>query len=282
MRNGISQRLTQAIPLIAGRVVEAHESMDSLIKPYVLLVQGADAEDTQWTGLRTSFEVWPYVSQTAGFADVDELANLIVTALDGQAVTDPDTNEAFTCQYEGNVGADKVDIERNALTRGLRFSVIGVQRVSELDVVQEDDWIVALSEWTKNELGSADWQVYNGKWPTDYTRPSVLWRLEGMESIASSRAATIEVRKKAVGHVIGRTVSEQTAAIVELTQSLTSAVKIPLSLPDRRYLTVLSPIVDLEQDTMTEGQISVTLSRKIERHLEDSPLMREVNFQTKL
>lgn len=281
MRTGIRQRLVQEIAVIGGRVVEAHEASGTIDKPYALLVQGADAVDTPWTGFRTPFEVWPYVSQTE-FADVDELSNLIVTALDGQAVTDLDTNETFTCHYEGNVGADKVDTERNGLTRGLRFSVVAVQRPAETETVQEDAWLTALSDWTKNAVGSEDWQVYSGKWPTNYVRPSILWRLEAAESMASTRAATIEVRKKMNGHVLGRTLGEQRAAVVELAQSLTSAVKIPLSLSDRRYLTVLSPIVDLEQDAMTEGQISVTLSRKIERQLEESPMMRAVNFQSKL
>ncbi|WP_239616153.1 hypothetical protein [Cohnella mopanensis] len=281
MRSGIEQRLIQAIPLIDGRVVEVHDPADNLDKPYVLLLQGADSIDTLWTGLRTSFEIWPYVSQT-DFADVDELSRLIVTALDGQAVTDPDTNEAFTCQYDGNVGTDKVDAERNALTRGLRFSVISVRRGSEPANSQEDAWLEALSNWTKDSLDSDDWQVYCGQWPTDYVRPSILWRLEGIETSASTRAATIEVRKKAIGHVIGRTLSEQTAAVVELAQSLTSVVKIPLMMSERRYLTVLSPIVDLEQDTLTEGQISVSLSRKIDRRPETGPLMSAVHFQSKL
>lgn len=280
MRNGIRQRLTLAVPLIGGRVVEAHETATGLDKPYVLLVQGADTVDTDWTGYRTSFEIWPFVSQDE-FSEVDGLSNLIIQALDGQVITDPDSMASFTCQYEGNIGSDKVDIERNALTRGLRFAVIAVKRGDAPEDLQEDAWLAALSSWTKNTLGSEDWQVYCGKWPSDYVRPSILWRLEGAETTASTRAATIEVRKKTVGHVLGRTLGEQTATILELTQALTSAVKIPLNVTERRYLSVLSPIVDLEQDALTEGQLSVMLSRKVERQLDEGPLMRTIQFQHK-
>lgn len=196
MRSAIKQRLTEQSPLIGGRVVEVHDPVDSLIKPYVLLMQGADSVDTLWTGLRTTFEIWPYVAETSDFAGVDELSKLIITALDGQAVADTDTDEAFTCHYDGNVGADKVDAERNALTRGLRFSVISVRRSTEPEISQENAWLSALSNWTKDLLDSEDWQVYCGQWPTNYVRPSVLWRLEGAETNASTRAATIEVRKK--------------------------------------------------------------------------------------
>lgn len=281
MRNGIRQALTLGIPLIGGRVVEAHEPAAELDKPYVLLVQGADAVDTDWTGYRTSFEIWPFVSQD-DFSEVDGLSNLIIAVLDGQVITDPDTEESFTCQYDGNVGTDKVDTERNALTRGLRFSVIAVRRGDIPVVLPDDAWLAALSSWTKNELVGEDWQVYCGEWPTDYVRPSILWRVEGIETLANTRAASIEVRKKTVGHVLGRTLGEQTATVAELAQSLTGAVKIPLNLAERRYLTVLSPIVDLEQDALTEGQLSVTLSRKVERQLDEGPLMRTIQFQSKL
>lgn len=280
MRNGIRHKLTLAVPLIGGRVVEAHETATGLDKPYVLLVQGADTVDTDWTGYRTSFEIWPFVSQDE-FSEVDGLSSLIIQALDGQVITDPDSMESFTCQYEGNIGSDKVDIERNALTRGLRFAVISVKRGDAPEDLQEDAWLAALSSWTKNTLGSEDWQVYCGKWPSDYVRPSILWRLEGAETTASTRAATIEVRKKTVGHVLGRTLGEQTATILELTQALTSAVKIPLNVTERRYLSVLSPIVDLAQDALTEGQLSVTLSRKVVRQLDEGPLMRTIQFQHK-
>lgn len=279
MRTGIRARLVDRIPLIEGRVYETHESAATLDKPYVLLVQGVEAVDTEWTGFRASFECWPCTAKSE-FADVDELSNMIVAALDGQVLSDPVSGRTFTCGYEGSNGPDKLDADRDVLTRGLRFSVVGVRSPAEPEETRQDPWLAALAAWTIERLGS-EWQAYEGRWPVDYVRPSVLWRWEGIESVAGSRVSTIEVRRKAVGHVLGRTLGEQTAAAGEIAQRLTEAVKIPLDLPNRRYLTVNAPIVDLAQDAMTEGQLTVTLSRKIERHTDQGPLMREVRFQSK-
>jgi len=278
MRAGIRDRLSLMIPSIDGRVVEAHEASATLDKPYILLIQGNEATDTDWTGFRLPFECWPSVSQQADFGEADALAEQIVAALKEQTLVDAVSGKAFTCQYDGNSGSDKVDADRDVLTRGLRFSLIGVRDAEE---TEQDDWLAALCNWTLEALADADWQAYGGKWPSNYTHPSVLWRWDGVETIANARASTVEVRKKAVGHVLGRTPNEQAMTVAALAKQLSAAVKIPLSLPDRRYLTVLSPNVDLTQDAMTEGQIFVTLSRKVERYIEQGPLMREVHFQPK-
>jgi len=281
MRAGIRERLILQIPSIGGRVCEAHDPISALDKPYVLLIQGPDAIDTDWTGYRTTFECWPCVSTSASFGEVDELSRQIATALDGQVLADPMSDRSFTCRYEGNSGTDKVDTDRDAITRGLKFSIIGIQNPAAPEETRQDPWLDALAAWTRDALGVNEWQAYCGSWPMNHVRPSVMWRWEGIESTANTRVSTIEVRKKAIGHVLGRTLAEQTTAAAEIAQRLTETVKIPLSVPDRRYLTISAPIVDLEQDALTEGQISVTLSRKIERHLEQGELMRAVHFQPK-
>ncbi|MCD9020498.1 hypothetical protein [Cohnella silvisoli] len=279
MRRGIHQRLVQEIPAIGGRVVEAHESFSTLEKPYVLLVQGAVTDESRWTGFRTQFEVWPYVAQTE-FADVDELTELILLALDGQVITDPDTNEVFTCEYQGTVGADKVDPDRNGLTRGLLFSVIAAQPVAQAETVEEDKWLVALSNWTSSLLGNG-WHVYRERWPLNYLCPSVLWRLEGVEALEGNRAG-FEARKRFAGHVIGRTLNEQTLVVNQLVEGLNASIKIPLEIANRRYLTVLNPVVDLKGDAMLDGQISITLSRRNQRLTENSPTMRKIHFHPNL
>ncbi|BBI31450.1 hypothetical protein KCTCHS21_08490 [Cohnella abietis] len=234
-------------------------------------------EDNQWTGFRAQFEVWPYVSQTE-FTDVDKLSDLIMLALDRQVIIDPDTNEVFTCQYQGNVAADKADVERDGITRGLRFSVMAARSYEGTVAVEDDTWLVALTNWSSVVLGN-EWHVYRERWPLDYIRPSVLWRLENIEASAGNRAA-FELKKRIVGHVIGRTLNEQTTKTLELVHRLNSSTKIPLDLPNRRYLTLLNPIADLELDSITEGQISLTLTRKIERPVEESPLMQQINYHS--
>ncbi|QTH41737.1 hypothetical protein J4772_30095 [Cohnella sp. LGH] len=275
MRAGIRERLSQQIPTIGGRIYEAHESAATLDKPYILLIQGTES-DTDWTGYSALFECWPSVSQQSDFADVDELANLIVEALDGQALVDPVSQVEFTCRYEGTVGGDKVDADRDVITRGLRFLVIGARAAEE---TVQDDWLDALCDWTLSTLGDPEWQAYGNQWPANYTRPSVLWRWDSFETVAGSRVSTVEVRKKAIGHVVGRSLNEQTTTVAALTQSLSEAVKIPLNPLERRFLTVSAPNVDLTRDAVTEGQIYATFSRKIERYAEQGPLMREVRIQ---
>lgn len=279
MRAAIRDRLIDRIPLIGGRVYEAHETAAALVKPYVLLVQGAEAVDTDWTGYRIPFECWPCAAQTS-FAEVDELAELIVSELDGQALEDPVSGRTFTIRYEGNVGADKVESEREAISRGLRFAAIGARSPAEPEEPAEDPGLTALTDWTIGLLGN-EWRAYGRRWPIDVVRPSVLWRWEGVEALANTKVSTIEVRKKAVGHVMGRSYGEQAEALTLLVQGLSAAVKIPLDPIERRYLTVLAPSSDGSRDAMTEGQLSVTLSRKIERNPDQGPLMREVRFQPK-
>ncbi len=306
MRNGIRQRLIQEIPLIGGRVVGVHETPTTLDKPYVMLVLGADTEESPWSGFSSPFEVWPSLSPTGDFADVDELSELIIAALDGHVLTDVDANEEFTCRYDGNVGPDKSDPDREVISRGLRFSTLAFRSASETETVDEDTWLTALSQWTATLL-SEDWQVYKGSWPRDYVRPSVLWRMEGLESSEGNRAA-FELRKRYLGHVIGRTtletapdrisntfavprsqvigrtMNEQISAITELTEGLSRSVKIPLHIADRRYLTVVNPIVDFKSDPLTEGQITVTLARRTEREssADNSPFMQEIQFRPNL
>jgi hypothetical protein len=279
MRNGIRQRLIQEIPLIGGRVVGVNETPVTLDKPYMMLVLGAEATDSPWSGFNSPFEVWPSLSQTGDFADVDALSELVIAALDGHVLADEETNEEFTCRYDGNVGPDKSDPDREVISRGLRFSTIAVRSLEESESVTDDSWLLALSDWTESLLNE-DWQVYTGSWPRDYVRPSILWRLEGFESTEGSRSV-FELRKRVLGHVIGRSMKEQTAAVTQLTEGLARAVKLPLDIANRRFLTVVSPVFDLKSDPLTEGQITLTLARKIEREniMGDSPFMQEIHFR---
>jgi len=281
MRAAIRARLIDGITEIAGRVHEAHESAATLVKPYVLLVQGAEEIETDWTGYRIPFECWPCSEPSAGYAEVDGLAARIVSELDGRTLADPVSGRTFSIRYEGNVGADKVEVDKEAISRGLKFAAIGAVGPADPDESEEDPWLSALTDWTLGSLGP-EWQAYGRRWPADYVRPAVLWRWESAEAIPNPKASAIEVRKKAVGHVLGRTYAEQSGALAELIQNLSTAVKIPLDPADRRYLTVAAPTADWTRDALTEGQLSVTLSRKLERNADYGTLLREVRFQSRI
>lgn len=283
MRAGIRQRLITEIPEIGGRVLESHEDGAAQDKPYVVLVQGAEAGINDWTGYGRSYEVWPYQSAASGFEAVDRLAGEIVRALDGQTLTDPSTGEVFTCKYEGTAGSDQADESRDALTRGLKFSVAAVEPAELADGQPGDAWVEAIAAWTRTLLGSG-WNVYAGKWPSGYEAPAVMWRIVGLES-ADGNAAAVKLRKQLTGHVLGATPNGQTNAVVQIAEALKRSGKIPLDEESKQYVTVQECAAMTESDALRYGQLSVTLMRRTKRQAvgeDDAPLMREVHFQQRV
>lgn len=274
MRAAIRQQLIRQIPDVQGRVYEPQVAGASTPKPYLVLRQGVDAEDTPWTGFRRIIEVWPYVARTT-FQKVDDLATKIVAALDKQLITDTSTGEVFTCQYLGTVGQDFVDDEWDAITRGLRFAVLALQPVAVPETTANDPWLEALAGWTGTTIG-AGWTIYRNFWPLGYKRPAVMWRLIGVEVQERARAM-FEVRKRVIGHVLGSTPNEQIAGALTVVQELGNAIKLPLDVTNKRYLTVNNLAVDYRADALTAGQVSVTLSRLTSRPAEEAPLIMAVH-----
>ncbi|MBB6674514.1 hypothetical protein H7C19_27910 [Cohnella nanjingensis] len=277
MRNGIRQRLIAAVPAVGGRVLDRHEAEVAADKPYLVLAQGVETEDEGWPGRRRTYKIWPYADRAAGFAAVDALSEAIIRALDEELLTDPDSGETFTCRYQGAIGTERVDGKTDALTHGLRFRVDAVHPEGLAETVPADPWLQALGEWTSQTLG-APWRVYLGRWPTDYDRPAVLWRLNGVDT-APGNAAAAETRKRFVGHVLGRTDNDREAAVVRVAEQLAAAGKIALNAGERRYMTVRQQAADPSADEWTEGQIGLTLGRRVVRPYEEEPLMEEVVFR---
>lgn len=273
MRDAIRQQLITQVVDVAGRVFEPHAAGADTPKPYLVLRQGMDTEDTPWTGFRRVVEVWPYVPRTT-FKSVDGLADTVVAALNGQLLTDAGTGEVFTCVYLGTAGPDFVDEEWDALTRGLRFAVLALQAMAVQEAVANDPWLEALATWTSSTVGSG-WTVYRNAWPLGYKRPAVLWRLVTV-GIEEKARAMFEVRKKLTGHIIGATPNQELSTVLSIVEGLGSAIKVPLDLATRRYLTVVAPTADFRMDALTSGQISVTLSRLTARPTQDAPLMMKV------
>lgn len=282
MRNGIRQRLIAEIPQIAGRVLETHDDGLTAHKPYLVLVQGEDASINEWTGMGRYYEVWPYESEDAGFAAVDQLGQAVIQSLDGQTLTDPSTGEVFTCKYEGTSGSDYSDEARQALTKGLRFSVAAVEAAERAESVPADPWIQAMVAWTKSLLG-AEWSVYGDRWPAGYQSPAVLWRIVGLET-SDGNAAAIKIRKQLTGHVLGRTPNEQTAAVFRLAEGLKRSGKIELDSEAKQFVAVQECAAMTESDALRYGQLSLTLSRRSARSeggaSEEAPPMREVRYRS--
>jgi len=273
MREAIRQQLIDLVPEIGGKVYEPHAARATTQKPYLVLRQGVDMEESPWAGFRRIIEVWPYVARTT-FQQVDDLAAKVVAALDKQLLTDAGTGEVFTCRYLGTVGQDFVDEDWDAITRGLRFAVMALQPVAVQETVASDTWVEALAAWTEVLLGSG-WTVYRNRWPLGYVWPAVLWRLVDVRAMGTNRAA-FEVRKLMAGHVFGATPNQETEAVLQIVQGLTQAIKIPLDPANKRYMTVAEPRGDYRVDALIRGQILVTLTRVTMRPFEEAPLMQKV------
>ncbi|WKV08197.1 hypothetical protein Q2T46_11730 [Thermoanaerobacterium sp. CMT5567-10] len=273
MRAAIRQKLINDIPDIQGRCYEPQAASKDTQKPYLVLLQGVDAEDSLWTGFRRIIEVWPYVARTT-FQKVDDLANKVIASLDKQLITDTVTGEVFSCQYLGTVGQDYVDEDWDAITRGLRFAVLALQPVSTEETVADDSWIEALATWTSNIL-CQDWTVYKNVWPLGYERPATMWRIAGIETNIIGQGL-YEIRKRIIGHVLGRTANEEILSVQTIIQELSNAIKIPLDVNTRKYMTVNQASVDYRANAITAGQITLTLSRYTDVLTEEAIKIGEV------
>lgn len=273
MRQAIYQELINEITEIDGRCFEPHAAERSTPKPYLVIRQGVDAEDTPWMGFRRVIEVWPYVSRTT-FKSVDSLVQKVVNALEDQLLTDPDTGDVFTCKFLGSIGTDVVDEEWDAITRGLRFAVIALQAVNVPETAANDPWIEALGVWTETLMGDS-WTIYRNLWPMGFKKPSILWRITTDESRDVSRAV-YERKVGFVGHVLCSTKGEQIIESSRIPLKLISEIKIPLDPVNRRYLTVVEAKGDMSKDALTSGQIFIRLKAKVMRTFDQAPYMQKV------
>jgi len=277
MRDAIGNKLLTTMPELKD-VYEPHAADKDSVKPYAVVLQGEDNEESDWAGFRRIVEVWPYVSRTS-FKKIDSLEKKIVAALDKQLLTN-EAGEVFSCIYLGTAGQDVVDEDWNAITRGLQFAVMALQPVATPETVADDRWLVALGNWSQSITGQ-NWQAYRCFWPLGYQRPSVMWRIAGMDVTTGNRGGFV-VRKRVVGHVLGVTPNEQLTAALKLVEAMQVAIKLPLDLAARRYMTVVEPRIDLQADAITSGQINVTLTSRTMRPSEDAPLMRRIDFNNNL
>lgn len=270
MRTAIREQLIKEVSDIDGRVYEPQAAGATTQKPYLVIRQGVDTEDTPWTNFRRIVEVWPYLARTT-FKNVDAMAQEIISALDKQLLT-TGVGEVFSCTYLGTAGQDFVDTEWDALTRGLRFAIMALQPVSVAETVDNDPWLDALVTWTETELGD-DWSIYKCFWPLGYARPAILWRIATVDA-GEAANRMFQVSKKFIGHVIGITPNQEIAGALQIVEGLRRDIKIPLDIADCRYMMVNDPKANYQANTSTGGQVSVMLSRFTNRPYEEVLLQR--------
>lgn len=268
MRKAIKQELMENIPEIENRVFELHETSAETQKPYIVLIKGIESKDSLWTGFKQTFEVFLYVNKDT-FSSIDQLTKKVVTVLNKQQLQ---TEEAmpFTCIYNGSVSKDTADKEKNAISRGLVFSIMALQPDENKLDIQSDPFIETIAKWTETKYH--DLHVYRQIWPVEYIRPAVLWR------VAEDRFEAINSRSvwryaDVIGHVIGRTTNEQNKIVSDTIRKLELLVKIP---QDIGYLTIINSNTNLSVDGFKEGQIKLTLRGKVKEEKENKPIMNSI------
>jgi len=280
MREAIRQRLLAAIPALNGQAFDPDEDVGSAQTPYIVIVQGPDAVESGWAGIRRTYDIWPYSVAGGGFDEVDDLADSVIQALDEQMLTDTLTGETLVCHYQGAAEGDRVNEAKTAITRGIRFAVWGLPiGVGEPGEAADDSWLAALGGWSSEWLGSS-WQVHLNVWPLALAKPAVLWRVQSLETGAGNAAAH-EVQKRIVGHFLGISQNDTLAASYEAIGRLQAAAKIALDPDARTFLKVAEVGADMQADGLTAGQVNLTLSRRETRPADEAPLMQEIRIYSK-
>ncbi|WP_025849356.1 DUF3168 domain-containing protein [Paenibacillus ehimensis] len=266
MRAEIQARLNEQLPEVGGRCYQLHEVNSSTPKPYLVLLQRKEEQEEPWRGLVRHYEVRCYSGMTS-YHEVDALMAKVKQALDGQRLTEG--GASFTCRYEGTHRSDEVDMTLSALSRSARFSVQIKPPGGADSTAAEDSWLEALAKWTSLQLPS-EWKVYRNAWPVDYTAPSILWRVTDVE-MQEQGSVLCQLKKKMTGHVLGRTLAEQNSKAAEMVSKLIGAKKIILDEANKRYVTIAGPAFHETKDEMAEGQLTLKLSRMMDRRSQDDP-----------
>lgn len=221
-------------------------------KPYAVVVQGTDSSRQDPTSFQRSLEVWLY-NDIDTFQTLDNLMLETIEALDLKTFTDPNTGLSYTAKFNSTIGQDMVDEEWGAIVRGLNFSVIALHETE----VTNDTWENAVANFIESVTQTVS---YKGTWRNDFQVPSVLCRTisKSMEEVNGS--AFRENRDIRI-HVVSDDRNEMNQIIDTIEQSLMRAIKIPLDLADKRYLTIRSMRENRDSDMLGQGQLTVTMTR---------------------
>lgn len=272
MRDAIRNALISGVPEVGGRIFEPHTASADTEKPYLIVKENAEQDNTEWAGFRGRIEVWPYVEESS-YTEVDALAKKVAATLNMQLLTGDD-GEAVTCISDGML-EDVADTEWQALTRCVNFYVLALQPSDVPGPLNNDPWIDALVVWSKAILGDG-YEVQGGQLSVGYKRPAVLWRLDNI-NIEDCGSLAFDVVKRVACHVFGRNAVEEANIAVKLIEEMGNAVKIPISAAERRYMTLREVSGNVYTDALKQGHIRATLSRRTRRPREEVALIGSLN-----
>ena len=272
MRDAIRNALISGVPEVGGRIFEPHTASADTEKPYLIVKENAEQDNTEWAGFRGRIEVWPYVEESS-YTEVDALAKKVAATLNMQLLTGDD-GEAVTCISDGML-EDVADTEWQALTRCVNFYVLALQPSDVPGPLNNDPWIDALVVWSKAILGDG-YEVQGSQLSVGYKRPAVLWRLDNI-NIEDCGSLAFDVVKRVACHVFGRNAVEEANIAVKLIEEMGNAVKIPISAAERRYMTLREVSGNVYTDALKQGHIRATLSRRTRRPREEVALIGSLN-----
>lgn len=253
MRLAIRAALQNSVTEIL-EIYEPNVPDKSTSKPYAVTVFKDDTKQGETQGYVRNIEIWIYDKRTS-FKNLDKLAEKVIKALNLKVITNPKTNEKYTCRFDGISGQDIVDEEWNANAKGLKFTVIALHDENDENT---DSWLQALEKYSK---AITDWKIYLNNWKTDFEVPCLLWRVTRKQEERET-GCLINEEKTLVCHVVSDNKADIDRLITELSTSLVSDHKIPYIPEERRYLTLGEVREDREADMITRGQLTIDFSRK--------------------
>ena len=252
MRAGIRKKILEDVKIL-NDCYEPNVPTFETLKPYAVVVQGADSSSQDPTSFQRSVEIWIY-AEMESFQSLDSLADEVIKSLDLQTFTDPNTNISYTASYNGTLGTqDIIDEEWKAIVRGLSFNVIALYNSN----TNSDNWEKSIADFINKNVNV---KTYDGTWRKDFQVPSVLCRtinsnLQGVNYSLYKQSKDMRI------HVVGQDKGQIDSLINDIERELIAAIKVPLLEEDRRCLIIESIREDRTSSMLGVGQITVTLSR---------------------
>ena len=249
MREAIRQLLVNNIPEIQGRVYEPHAAGPNIEKPYLVIREGVQDPEADWSAFSTIIEVWPYVKRTT-FQQVDALVNVIINFLHRARFSY--NGEEYLVDYLGSVGQDLVDEDWDAITRGLRFRVFALGWLN--GITYDPDPVTALQDWTKKTWPEA--HTDPATWSPADVAPGVYWRMVRLTS--TEITATVNWMEAQInGHILAPSAAIRLSWVRKVTEGMAKQRRLKMS--DGGPLEMLRVVADSEADPMRRGQIQLTV-----------------------
>lgn len=266
MREGIRKKLINSIPELKD-CYEPTVPDRSTPKPYAIILQGSDDKQNDPTNYKRTIEIWLYEKRTT-FLNLDSLMGKVIAAIDLQTITD-DSGDSYTCTFNGTIGQDVIDEEWDAIARGLQFNIIALY---ESEKTANDAWVEAVKSYISNLVKIS---TYSDFWTKNFAVPSVLCRVINTSKTPITLGAN-KVVKTIRCHVVSRDKSMANNLIDTIENSLVQDTKIPLSIVNKRYLTINSIKEDRQADPLTTGQLTIEFFR-LENKNNAAPIMNKIS-----